>query len=219
MVSAWRALARGWPAGRAPSATACRPRRYCRRAEQKITYLIVTMMISAQKISDSTPEHSMRVAASSCEAACSASRKRVERARADIAIDDAERAERQRRCALLAVGSVSVGKCVGGCIVGADRTGILAWYALLGERRASTPAAAQQQLLLWTTSRGELCTCCGSRVPGVPPAREPRSQPACRFRRLARSESGNTLWRPRPCEQARYRACPATAACPNWLTS
>ena len=55
--------ARIGPPAPAPSATACRPRRHCRRAARRSTYLMVTMMVSAQTISDSTPSTSVRVAA------------------------------------------------------------------------------------------------------------------------------------------------------------
>ena len=55
MTTISAALARPPAAAPAPSATACRPRRGCRSASGSTTYLIVTITISAQNISETTP--------------------------------------------------------------------------------------------------------------------------------------------------------------------
>ena len=60
------------------------------------TYLSVTTMISAHRISDSTPSTMSRVTGPAPAAAVDRLAEGVERAGADIAVDDADAAERQR---------------------------------------------------------------------------------------------------------------------------
>ena len=63
---------------------------------------MVTMMVSAQTISDSTPETCPRARRAAAGRCVQRFAERVDRAGADVAVDDAERAEHQDRSALLA---------------------------------------------------------------------------------------------------------------------
>ena len=78
------------------------------------TYFSVTMSSSAQVISDSTPNTASRPAKLVALAAMHGFAERVQRARADVAVDDADRADDERRKLL-------VGDAVRRTLVGALR--------------------------------------------------------------------------------------------------
>ena len=103
-------------AGPAPSARACRPRRGCRRAVRMTTYLSVTMRISAQtdQRDDAETSRGSDDAAVAAAAMRSDFAQGVERAGADVAVDDADRARwRGSRIRSWEKWDVPVGRCRG----------------------------------------------------------------------------------------------------------
>ena len=88
-----------WPSARCASAISdsVPPSPLLSARRTSSTYLSVTMMISAQRISETHAEHHLarQRAAAGGRAAARLSLQRVERAGADVAVDDADGAERQ----------------------------------------------------------------------------------------------------------------------------
>ena len=102
-------------------------------AEQDQTYLTETMSVSVQRISDRTPSTPRGSERASLRSRRDRLAKGVERARADVAEDDAERAEREREKA---------------------GTGCLACSAVAVLASASLPAREDEAIRLLTDAWG-----------------------------------------------------------------